>query len=171
MPAEYAHHYSLLVYALHILLGFSRSPHDLNIANDLLLYVYQHMPELYGDTLCLINVHNLIHLVPLVKQWGPLWVYSCFGFKSMNGHLTTQHPKVSSDGVVFLGKRKRGPLYSSQYRVLIEYIGHHHVANVFETAEQIRKGHDMFITAQSRMTVPNAAVFVEAVTSNLQYIP
>lgn len=44
--------------------------------------------------------------------------------------------------------------------MLIEYIGHHHVANVFETAEQIRKGHDMFITAQSRMTMPNAALFV-----------
>ena len=23
----------------------------------------------------------------MVKNWGPLWVYSCFGFESMNGHL------------------------------------------------------------------------------------
>ena len=74
LPAEYAHHYSLQVYALHILLGFSTLPRDLNIANDLLLCFYQHMPELYEDTSYLINVHNLIHLVPLVKQWGP------FGF-------------------------------------------------------------------------------------------
>lgn len=87
LPAEYAHHYSLLVYALHILLGSNISPHDLNVANKLLFCFYQHMPELYGDTSCLINVHNLIHLVPLVKQWGPLWVYSCFGYENMNGHL------------------------------------------------------------------------------------
>ena len=87
LPAEYAHHYSLLVYTVHILLGSSILPHDLTIANELLLCFYQHMPELYEDTSCLINVHNLIHLAPLVKQWGPLWVYSCFGFESMNGHL------------------------------------------------------------------------------------
>ena len=86
LPAEYAHHYSLLVYAMHILLSSNISSHDLHTADKLLCF-YQHMPEFYGDTSCTLNMHNLIHLVPLVKQWGPLWVYSCFGFESMNGHL------------------------------------------------------------------------------------
>ena len=193
LPAEYAHHYSLLVYAMHILLGSSISPHDLTIAHELLLCFYQHMPELYGDTSCLINVHNLIHLAPLVKQWGPLWVYSCFGFESMNGHLkkmfhgtrqilgqlvfsikaqqslsfkckllngedrttmdfiqqyAAQHPKGSSSGVVFLGRRKREPLSSLQYQALIEYTGCR-VPNIFETCEQIKKGHVYYRAEQN----------------------
>ena len=28
-----------------------------------------------------------MHLSSFVRMWGPLWVYSCFGFKNMNGHL------------------------------------------------------------------------------------
>ena len=83
---------------MHIV-GSSISPHDLNIANKLLFCFYQHMPELYGDTSCLIYIHNLIHLVPLVvKQWGPLWIYSCFGYENMNGHLK----KCSMEHVRFL---------------------------------------------------------------------
>ena len=32
-------------------------------------------------------MHILIHLSQCVRNWGPLWGYSCFGFESMNGHL------------------------------------------------------------------------------------
>ena len=45
------------------------------------------MPELYGDESCTLNMHSLIHLSTFVKMWGLLWVYSCFGFENMNGHL------------------------------------------------------------------------------------
>ena len=34
-----------------------------------------------------MNMHSLVHLSKLVRTWEPLWSYSCFGFKSMNGHL------------------------------------------------------------------------------------
>lgn len=34
-----------------------------------------------------MNVHSLIHLVQTVRNFGPLWSYSCFGFENMNGHL------------------------------------------------------------------------------------
>ena len=69
LSAEYAHHYSLLVYALHILLSSSISPHDL--------------VNYFFERYITFNVHNLMHLVPLVKQWGPLWVYYCFRYESM----------------------------------------------------------------------------------------
>lgn len=35
------------------------------------------------------NVHQLRHLVYFVRLFGPLWVYSCFGFENMNGCLTS----------------------------------------------------------------------------------
>lgn len=34
-----------------------------------------------------MNMHSVIHLFEMVKNLGPLWSYSCFGFESMNGHL------------------------------------------------------------------------------------
>ncbi len=87
LPAEYAHHYSLLVYGMHILLGSDISSDQLAIADQLLHSFYQYMPDLYGDESCKMNVHYLVHLSSFVRMWGPLWIYSCFGFENMNGHL------------------------------------------------------------------------------------
>ena len=87
LPAEYAHHYSLLVYGIHILLGSDISSDQLIIADQLLQCFYQLMPDLYGDESCKMNIHYLVHLSSFVRMWGPLWVYSCFGFENMNGHL------------------------------------------------------------------------------------
>ena len=87
LPAEYAHHYSLLVYGMHILLGSDISSDQLALADQLLQSFYQHMPDLYGDESCKMNIHYLVHLSSFVRMWGPLWIYSCFGFENMNGHL------------------------------------------------------------------------------------
>ena len=32
-----------------------------------------------------MNLHQLKHLPFHVKNWGPVWAYSCFGFESVNG--------------------------------------------------------------------------------------
>ena len=40
-----------------------------------------------GENGCTMNVHLLRHLPVCVRNWGPLWAYSCFPFESMNGHL------------------------------------------------------------------------------------
>lgn len=32
-----------------------------------------------------MNIHLISHLVDCVSMWGPLWAYSCFAHKSMNG--------------------------------------------------------------------------------------
>lgn len=40
-----------------------------------------------GSAMQTMNVHLLRHLVFNVRNWGPLWSYSCFGFESVNGEL------------------------------------------------------------------------------------
>jgi len=42
------------------------------------------------------NVHHLLHLTKIVREFGPLYVYSCFPFEGTNGSLLsyikgTQH--------------------------------------------------------------------------------
>ncbi len=42
---------------------------------------------LTGEKNCTMNIHMLCHLTECVKDWGPLWAYSCFTFESANNHL------------------------------------------------------------------------------------
>ena len=37
-----------------------------------------------GDKQVTMNVHLLSHVTNCVRNWGPLWCYSCFQFESMN---------------------------------------------------------------------------------------
>ena len=34
-----------------------------------------------------MNLHLLRHMASYVLNWGPLWVFSCFSFESLNGDL------------------------------------------------------------------------------------
>ena len=111
-------------------LSSSISSQDLEIADNLLVCFYQHMTDLYGDNSCLINVHNLIHLVPLVKQWGPLWVYSCFGFENMNCHIKKMFHGTCQilDQLVFSVKAQqslsfKSKLLDSENHVTMEFVG------------------------------------------------
>ena len=87
LPADYVYHLSLLVSALHILLGDAVQIEDVEEAQKLLEHFFKLLPQLYCTEMCSANMHSLLHLSQFVLDWGPLWCYSCFGFESMNGHL------------------------------------------------------------------------------------
>lgn len=44
---------------------------------------------LVGENSQTHNHHLLRHLTYFVRLFGPLWVYSCFGFEALNGFLNT----------------------------------------------------------------------------------
>ena len=87
LPKDYLLHLNLLVKSMHILLSSSIHSNDLQTAEKMLLLFYNKIVDLYPQEVCTMNVHSLIHLVQTVKNLGPLWSCSCFGFESMNGHL------------------------------------------------------------------------------------
>ena len=43
-----------------------------------------------AKTKCGLNVHNCDHLGQSVRNWGPLWAWSCFGFESLNSKIIKQ---------------------------------------------------------------------------------
>lgn len=50
-------------------------------------YIYcdiQHFHIFIGDNAVTMKVHLLSHLPACVKNWGPLWAYSCFAFEGHN---------------------------------------------------------------------------------------
>lgn len=42
---------------------------------------------LLGERYLTGSVHGLLHLPEAVRNLGPLWAHSCFGFESANGDL------------------------------------------------------------------------------------
>ena len=87
LPSEYVHHWSLLVFSVHVLLQSEIDLHMLPVAEEALRTFYCRIPDLYGLQACTADMHSLSHLTAFVKKWGPLWGYSLFGFENMNGHI------------------------------------------------------------------------------------
>ena len=85
--SEYIHQWSLLLFSMHLLLSSRIAINDIEVADSALKTFYQMIPEMYGDSTCTANFPSLIHVTQMVKQWGPLWTHSLFGFENMNGHL------------------------------------------------------------------------------------
>ena len=82
LPALYTRHFALLVCAIHVLLQSHLTEIKIKAAEVMLSEFYEMLPELYGDKSCTPNAHLLIHLCRYVRIWGPLWVYSLFGFEN-----------------------------------------------------------------------------------------
>ena len=57
------------------------------MCQEMLISFHELIPQLYPETLLTANFHMLIHLSDCVKDWGPLWGYSTFGFENLNGYL------------------------------------------------------------------------------------
>ena len=87
LPPLYFHHFALLVCAMHILLQKELNDSLVRAVQSMLDDFYTLCPELYGDRICVLNVHLLSHMANFVRLWGPLWTHSAFGFESMNGHI------------------------------------------------------------------------------------
>eukprot|EP00731_Ephydatia_muelleri_P012555 Em0006g1449a len=63
---------------------------DLHLASEYLKAFYEKAPELYPSIVCTANLHSVIHISQFVKDWGPLWCYSTFGYENLNGFLLRQ---------------------------------------------------------------------------------
>ncbi|WAQ94315.1 hypothetical protein MAR_006786 [Mya arenaria] len=87
LPDIYLKHYSLLVEAVFILLTEGISHEDLHRADQILHMFLKTAPALYHDNIMGLNMHNLLHLTTCVRNWGPLWAWSCFSFESFNGQI------------------------------------------------------------------------------------
>ena len=66
--------------ATYLLLGEGISNDVLQRADYLLHMFVKAASTLYETSFVGLNVHNLLHLVPLVRKWGPLWTWSCLCF-------------------------------------------------------------------------------------------
>ncbi|KAG1652613.1 hypothetical protein GQR58_026194 [Nymphon striatum] len=89
LPQQYFNHWFLLVFSINLLLQDKINPIDVDLAEKTLMRFVQNVPVLYGREYCTFNVHQLLHITDAVRDWGPLWVFSCFRFESNIGQMTS----------------------------------------------------------------------------------
>jgi hypothetical protein len=55
--------------------------------------------EYFGEKELSINVHSLLHIVRVVRLWGPLWAYSMWAFEAQNGILLNFMHGTNNKGI------------------------------------------------------------------------
>lgn len=83
----YFQHYLLLVEAVYLLNVDSISHETIDHCEQVLQHFCMMHETLYSKSEMTSNIHQLLHLCDVVRNLGPLWVYSCFTFESINGEL------------------------------------------------------------------------------------
>lgn len=96
LPRDYLIHHMLLVEAIYLLLKNTIYPEELVKAELLIQHYCFKLQYYYGERFMTANVHHLLHLPQVVRDFGPLYCYSCFAYESLNGTLLncikgTQH--------------------------------------------------------------------------------
>ena len=87
MDGMFFQHFALLAEAIFLLNTNSISTEELlHCEKSLQLFCYL-FGTLYGERYMTAVVHQLLHLPDVVRNLGPLWVYSCFAFEDTNGKL------------------------------------------------------------------------------------
>lgn len=74
LPDEYTHHIALLVASIFMLLSEAIPRSELDSIEEMLCTFQQLIPKLYSPLLCTANMHTLVHLVQIVRLWGPLYM-------------------------------------------------------------------------------------------------
>lgn len=85
LPKRYIEHFKLLSSSIYMLLEERISSDNIDCAELRLQKFADEFEELYGKHHVTMNLHLQRHLANAVRQLGPLWAQSAFGFESNNG--------------------------------------------------------------------------------------
>lgn len=138
LPTEYLEHLTLFISSLHLLLRNSIDKRDIPKIKKNLLEFVKDFQKLFGHDQMTMNIHKLIHVSELVLNWGPLWVYSAFGFESKNGQIvkyvkgtTDVLAQISSKCVFkrYLAKKQNKTFYKSESTRFLGKEQHFFVSN------------------------------------------
>lgn len=87
LPTKYVKHFHILSASTYILLKTSVTNEEIAKAETMLSNFADEFEVLYGIDAVTMNLHLLRHIPNAVRNSGPLWAQSLFGFECMNGVL------------------------------------------------------------------------------------
>ncbi|KAL7304806.1 hypothetical protein TKK_0003029 [Trichogramma kaykai] len=96
---KYSDHWKLLVNVCHTLLQQSITRDQLQEANEKLENFVILTEKYYSKNAMSYNIHQMLHLVQSVIDWGPLWAHHGYPFENSNGEISRS--AKSAKGVLF----------------------------------------------------------------------
>ena len=84
---KYSIHWSYFVEGMHLLLITEVSRSDIENADKIFKKFMAGVQDIYGAKAMTLNIHQLLHIVQSVIDFGLLWSHSCFGPESNNGKI------------------------------------------------------------------------------------
>lgn len=87
LPMDFVHHFQLLSASIYLLLQDTISEDEIAKAENMLIRFADEFETKYGKNSVTMNVHLLRHISNAVRNLGPLWAQSVFGFETNNGVL------------------------------------------------------------------------------------
>lgn len=87
LPTRVVRNFELLSAAIYILCQNKIETSEVERASEMLIQFADEFENIYGPGAITMNLHILRHYGPMVRNCGPLWSYSMFGFESNIGHL------------------------------------------------------------------------------------
>ncbi|KAK3925108.1 D-alanine--D-alanine ligase [Frankliniella fusca] len=85
LPRRYFLHFCSLVAAIQLLSSDVVSEEDIQNAEKLLHVFVSQMADFYNVNVLTMNFHVLLHIPQVVRDLGPMWVYTCFPLEDLNG--------------------------------------------------------------------------------------
>lgn len=89
LKKKYLDNFNWLSSSIYKLLKRNISEEDLRTCESHLRGFAQSFEQLYGEENVTHNVHLMLHIVSSIRNLGPLWAQSTFGFESYNGVLSS----------------------------------------------------------------------------------
>lgn len=87
LPVKYIGNFRILSSSIYILLQSTISNDELEEVEKTLKRFVINYQKHYGEVSMTMNVHQILHLVDCVRNFGPLWSFSMFPFEAYNGLL------------------------------------------------------------------------------------
>lgn len=87
LEKRYIDHFEMLSAAIYLLCKKKVSEEDIQCAENLLNNFCDLFEQYFGKSSITMNIHLLRHYGFVVRNLGPLWAYSCFGFETNMGVL------------------------------------------------------------------------------------
>lgn len=87
LPIEYLENYVDLLYTIYTLSKRCITLNEINSCEKRIKKFVEIFQKLYGLRHMSMNIHLLLHIVPVVRNLGPMWVHSCFRFEDLNGRI------------------------------------------------------------------------------------
>lgn len=166
-PRKYLNHFRLLSSSIFVLLKVNITENELDLCDQKLRKFVHDFEIFFGKSSVTMNVHLLLHIVFAVRNLGPLWAQSAFGFETNNGCLIrnvkgTRHvlKQIATNYVL---KRKLAEINEKQkLNASIQLLGKKKKPDEnLDIYNRVRKNNVNFTSTTYKMSTSSCDYFIE----------